>query len=174
MITRRVLGEFALLSPALLVQPKLIAQQDQRETRRHQLFFFNFRADEPTPTGRVYPRAVLEKAIAKYQEKIRVGKALGTVPSDSEFIRPELDDVAFKLTWMWMWTDGKMAGAVTFLDTPKGKPFMEEGATLGLSLTTCCECILESNNVIRECTIINTSFVNNKNELICDDLQVSD
>lgn len=37
------------------------------------------RCDEPTCTGRIYPRSVVEKALAEYQKKIEEGKALGPV-----------------------------------------------------------------------------------------------
>lgn len=37
------------------------------------------KCDEPTCTGRIYPRDVVKKALAEYRKKIKGGKALGPV-----------------------------------------------------------------------------------------------
>lgn len=78
------------------------------------------KADTVNANGRVYPRAVLEKALKEYQKLIDDNRAVGTLehPEDN---KTYLDRISHKITKVWMDEDGTVWGEAIALDTSAGK-----------------------------------------------------
>lgn len=75
-------------------------------------------ADVPRPNGRVYPLAVLQKAVEAVLPKVAERRLLGTLADGPE--RLVLADVTHMVTEL-RWDGPKLVATVEFLDTPKGK-----------------------------------------------------
>jgi len=94
------------------------------------------RADVKNGNGRIYPRKVLEKAVAKYQELIKEGRALGMIehPADG---KTRLDEAAIKVTSLTMNEKGEVIGeAEVLVGTPKGdtlKSLIDNNVKFGIS-----------------------------------------
>ena len=94
------------------------------------------RADVKNGNGRIYPRKILEKAVAKYQELIKEGRALGMIehPADG---KTKLDEAAIKITSLSMNDKGEVIGeAEVLVGTPKGdilKNLIDNGVKFGIS-----------------------------------------
>ncbi|SMO59536.1 Prohead core protein serine protease [Balnearium lithotrophicum] len=94
------------------------------------------RADVKNGNGRIYPKKVLEKAVAKYQGLIREGRALGMIehPADG---KTRLDEAAIKITSLSMNDKGEVIGeAEVLVGTPKGdilKNLIDNGVKFGIS-----------------------------------------
>jgi hypothetical protein len=78
------------------------------------------KADTVNANGRVYPRAVLEKALKEYQKLIDDNRAVGTLehPEDN---KTYLDRISHKITKVWMEEDGTVWGEAIALDTSAGR-----------------------------------------------------
>lgn len=79
--------------------------------------------DTPTANGRVYPREVMEKAIAKYQTLIDKKQAVGVIvdPSDTPSTRIELKDVSHLVTAMRIEDNGDVVMEAQTMRTENGK-----------------------------------------------------
>jgi len=94
------------------------------------------RADVKNGNGRIYPRKVLERAVAKYQELIKEGRALGMIehPPDG---KTRLDEAAIKVTSLSMNDKGEVIGeAEVLVGTPKGdilKNLIDNNVKFGIS-----------------------------------------
>lgn len=78
------------------------------------------KADVPSATGRIYPRAVLEKAVAGFQKTIDSGKAVGGM-SNEEGLQLSMANITHRITQLSLGDDGIMNGEIEILDTPRGK-----------------------------------------------------
>lgn len=92
-------------------------------------------AEQKNRNGRVYPKAVLESAIKKYQtEQVARGRAVGELNHpDGPTIN--LDKVSHRITEL-RWDGNNVMGKAVLLDTPMGrivKGLMEGGVQLGVS-----------------------------------------
>jgi len=80
-------------------------------------------ADEPTATGRIYPEAVLRKAVADAQTRVTEGRMFGTVSGCDP---SSLTEISHKVTELRVeggspGVRARVIATVELLDTPKGK-----------------------------------------------------
>jgi hypothetical protein len=92
-------------------------------------------AEAKNRNGRIYPKAILERAVNKYvTEQVSKGRAVGELNHpDSPTIN--LDKVSHRITEL-SWDGNNVVGKATILDTPMGqivKGLMEGGVQLGVS-----------------------------------------
>jgi hypothetical protein len=91
-------------------------------------------ADKQNRNGRVYPRAVMEKEVQRYQQLIEEKRSLGELghPPNPQI---NLNQVSHLITEL-KFNGGDIYGKAKILDTPMGKiakNFIEEGVMLGVS-----------------------------------------
>jgi hypothetical protein len=91
--------------------------------------------DEPNKNGRMYPKKIMEKQVAEYQNLIKEKRALGELghPPNPQI---NLNQVSHLITELRMAEGGTVYGKAKLLDTPMGKiakNFIEEGVGLGVS-----------------------------------------
>ena len=92
-------------------------------------------AEGKNRNGRIYPKAVLEKAVAKYTaEQVSKGRAVGEL-NHQEGPTVNLDKVSHRITEL-NWDGNNVMGKALILNTPMGqivKGLMEGGVQLGVS-----------------------------------------
>ena len=92
-------------------------------------------AEGKNRNGRIYPKAVLEKAVAKYiAEQVSKGRAVGEL-NHPEGHTVNLDKVSHRITEL-KWDGDNVMGKALILNTPMGqivKGLMEGGVQLGVS-----------------------------------------
>ena len=92
-------------------------------------------ADKKNRTGRIYPKAVLENAVNKYDsEQVSKGRAVGEL-NHPEGPTINLDKVSHKITEL-NWQGNNVVGKATVLNTPMGQivqGLMEGGVQLAVS-----------------------------------------
>ena len=92
-------------------------------------------ADQKNRNGRVYPKAVMEAAVDRYNtEQVSKGRAVGEL-NHPEGPTINLDKVSHKITEL-RWEGNNVVGKAQILDTPMGqivKGLMEGGVQLGVS-----------------------------------------
>ena len=92
-------------------------------------------ADQKNRNGRIYPKAVLENAVNKYDsEQVSKGRAVGEL-NHPEGPTINLDKVSHKITEL-NWQGNNVVGKATVLNTPMGQivqGLMEGGVQLAVS-----------------------------------------
>ena len=92
-------------------------------------------AEGKNRNGRIYPKAILEKAVAKYSaEQVSKGRAVGEL-NHPEGPTVNLDKVSHRITEL-NWDGNNVMGKALILNTPMGqivKGLMEGGVQLGVS-----------------------------------------
>lgn len=92
-------------------------------------------ADSKNRNGRVYPKAIMESAVAKYvNEQVKTGRAVGEL-NHPEGPTVNLDKVSHRITDLRM-EGNNVVGKASILDTPNGqivKGLLEGGVRLGVS-----------------------------------------
>jgi len=92
-------------------------------------------AESKNRNGRIYPRAVMEKAVNKYvTEQVSRGRAVGEL-NHPEGPTINLDKVSHRITEL-SWDGNNVMGKALVLDTPMGqivKGLVEGGVQLGVS-----------------------------------------
>ena len=91
-------------------------------------------AEKPNKNGRMYPRGIMEKEIARYQDLISEKRSLGELghPPNPQI---NLNQVSHLITGL-RFEGNDIYGKAKILDTPMGKiakNFLEEGVCLGVS-----------------------------------------
>ena len=91
-------------------------------------------AEKPNKNGRMYPRGIMEKEIARYQDLISEKRSLGELghPPNPQI---NLNQVSHLITGL-RFEGNDIYGKAKILDTPMGKiakNFLEEGVRLGVS-----------------------------------------
>ena len=77
------------------------------------------KAQQPNANNRIYPRPILEREDAKYQELIKERRALGELDHpDSPIV--QLENVSHVVTET-LWEGDDLIGTIEVLDTPKGQ-----------------------------------------------------
>ena len=77
------------------------------------------KAQQPNANNRIYPRPILEREDAKYQELIKERRSLGELDHpDSPIV--QLENVSHLITET-KWEGDDLVGTVEVLDTPKGQ-----------------------------------------------------
>ena len=78
--------------------------------------------DKRTRSGRVYPRDVMEKAIANYQPKIDEGRAFGDICDGETVSRNlQLKNVSYRMLSLSVDEDGTIKGKAHVLNTSCGR-----------------------------------------------------
>ncbi len=91
--------------------------------------------DEPNKNGRIYPKAVMEKEVGRYQELINEKRSLGELghpPTPTV----NLNQVSHLINELRVNHDGAVYGKAKILGTPMGKiaeGLLDEGVRLGVS-----------------------------------------
>ena len=92
-------------------------------------------AEGKNRNGRIYPKAILEKAVSKYSaEQVSKGRAVGEL-NHPEGPTVNLDKVSHRITEL-TWDGNNVMGKALILNTPMGqivKGLMEGGVQLGVS-----------------------------------------
>lgn len=92
-------------------------------------------AESKNRNGRVYPKAIMESAVAKYvNEQVKTGRAVGEL-NHPEGPTVNLDKVSHRITDLRM-EGNNVVGKASILDTPNGqivKGLLEGGVRLGVS-----------------------------------------
>ena len=92
-------------------------------------------ADQKNRNGRIYPKAIMESAVDRYnREQISKGRAVGEL-NHPEGPTINLDKVSHKITEL-RWEGNNVVGKAQILDTPMGqivRGLMEGGVQLGVS-----------------------------------------
>ena len=92
-------------------------------------------AEQKNRNGRIYPRAILENAVSKYDtEQVRTQRAVGELNHPAGPII-NLDKVSHRITEL-NWDGNNVMGKALILNTPMGqivKGLMEGGVQLGVS-----------------------------------------
>lgn len=91
--------------------------------------------DTGNRNGRIYPKAVMEKEVNRYQEQINAKRSLGELghPPNPTV---NLDKVSHLITNLKMESDGRVVGRAKILETPMGtiaKNLIENEVSLGVS-----------------------------------------
>jgi hypothetical protein len=91
-------------------------------------------AEKPNKNGRMYPKGIMEKEIARYQDLISEKRSLGELghPPNPQI---NLNQVSHLITGL-RFEGNDIIGKAKILDTPMGKiakNFLEEGVRLGVS-----------------------------------------
>lgn len=110
-------------------------KDEQDQVKAYRLKGVFQQADVKNGNGRYYPRAVLEKEVARMRSIIVERRVLGELdhPADAKI---HLDKVSHMITMLEMRTNGEMYGEATVLETPSGKVLQEllkSGVMLGIS-----------------------------------------
>lgn len=113
--------------------PVLLEKEERQERRRFKATFQ--KADVVNENGRVYPRAVLEKAIEEFKGLVEEGRAVGTLehPEDG---KTKVSDISHKIVDIYMEEDGTVVGIAECLNTTAGKELqalLEAGVKVGIS-----------------------------------------
>ena len=91
--------------------------------------------DKQNKNGRIYPKAVMEKEIERYQDVINAKRALGELghPANPSI---NLDKASHLITMLKMEGKGSVIGKAKILETPMGiiaRNLIENGVQLGVS-----------------------------------------
>jgi len=109
---------------------------EEKDGKKHYVIEGIFmQADAKNRNGRIYPKAVMEAAVDKYnREQVSKGRAVGELNHpDGPTIN--LDKVSHKITEL-RWEGSNVVGKAQILDTPMGqivRGLMEGGVQLGVS-----------------------------------------
>lgn len=122
-----------VLIEAVESQPVLLEKEEGQERRRFKATFQ--RADVVNENGRIYPKAVLEKAIEEFKSLVEEGRAVGTLehPEDG---KTKVSDISHKIVDIYMEEDGTVVGVAECLNTTAGKELqalLEAGVKVGIS-----------------------------------------
>ncbi len=116
------------------IQPEVVKEnKDGKERVRFRGVFQ--RADVVNENGRRYPRKVIEKAIKEFEERIKEGRAVGTLEHPLDGIT-RLDAISHKIVSLELKESGEVVGEFEVLDTSKGKDLralLEAGVKIGIS-----------------------------------------
>ena len=116
-------------------------------------------ADQKNRNGRIYPKAILENAISKYdKEQVQTQRAVGELNHPAGPII-NLDKVSHRITEL-NWDGNNVMGKALILDTPNGKivkGLLDGGVKLGVS-TRGMGTLEQKNgiNMVKEDYVMNT------------------
>ena len=132
---------------------------------KDQLTFKILTCDTPDLNNVTYPREEVEKAVAKYQEKIKNGTALGIVGESGQFPRRidslsiNLDRVSHIVTEMHV-EDNNVLATIKVLDTPHGKILKELlDCEVNIHLVSSSIEITDKDGVVSNLTLTHTKMI---------------
>mgnify|MGYP002642148216 CR=1 FL=1 len=122
-------------------------------------------AEQKNRNGRIYPKAVMEKALGKYvNEQVSKGRAVGEL-NHPEGPTVNLDKVSHKIESL-VWEGNDVVGKATILDTPMGqivKGLLDGEVNLGVS-TRGMGSLMNSNGAM----IVKDDFLLNAVDIVQD------
>jgi hypothetical protein len=112
-----------------------IVEKKADGTKKYTIEGVFMQSEQKNRNGRVYPRAVMENAVAKYvDEQVSKNRAVGEL-NHPEGPTVNLDKVSHLITDL-RWEGNDVVGKASILDTPMGqivKGLLEGGVNLGVS-----------------------------------------
>ena len=114
---------------------EVLTEQDEKGKKKYMIEGIFMQAEQKNRNGRIYPKPVMEKALAKYNgEQVSKGRAVGEL-NHPEGPTVNLDKVSHKIESL-KWKGNDVVGKATILETPMGQivqGLLEGGVNLGVS-----------------------------------------
>jgi|TARA_A200000159_G_scaffold117944_1_gene111689 hypothetical protein len=114
---------------------EVLTEADEKGNKKYAIEGIFMQAEQKNRNGRIYPRAIMEKALNKYNgEQVSKGRAVGEL-NHPEGPTVNLDKVSHKIESL-NWKGNDVVGKATILDTPMGqivKGLLDGGVNLGVS-----------------------------------------
>lgn len=114
---------------------EVLTEADEKGNRKYAIEGIFMQAETKNRNGRVYKKAVLDKALTKYiDEQVSKGRAVGEL-NHPEGPTVNLDKVSHKIEKL-EWKGNDVVGKATILETPMGKivkGLLDGGVNLGVS-----------------------------------------
>jgi len=138
---------------------EVIVEANEKGEKKYAIEGVFAQADQKNRNGRIYPKAIMEKAVNKYvTEQVKTGRAVGEL-NHPEGPTVNLDKVSHRITDL-KFEGNDVVGRASILDTPNGKivkGLLDGGVRLGVSTRGMGS--LESRNgamVVKDDYILNT------------------
>ena len=117
------------------VQPEMIMESEQKNNGKVIVTGVLQRSDAQNQNGRVYPKEILTREVAKYKKnEITENRAVGELDHPESSV-VNLKNVSHNILDCW-WDGDNVMGKVEILSTPSGnilKQLMQHGIKLGIS-----------------------------------------
>ena len=114
---------------------EVLTEQDEKGKKKYMIEGIFMQAEQKNRNGRIYPKPVMEKALAKYNgEQVSKGRAVGEL-NHPEGPTVNLDKVSHKIESL-KWKGNDVVGKATILETPMGQivqGLLDGGVNLGVS-----------------------------------------
>src|SRR5210317_770073 len=114
---------------------EILTEADEKGNKKYAIEGIFMQAETKNRNGRIYPKAVMENALNKYNtEQVSKGRAVGEL-NHPEGPTVNLDKVSHKIEKL-NWKGNDVVGKATVLDTPMGmivQGLLEGGVQLGVS-----------------------------------------
>ena len=114
---------------------EFLTEKSENGSKRHFIEGVFMQSEEKNRNGRIYPKAILEKAVDRYvTEQVKTGRAVGEL-NHPEGPTINLDKVSHIIEGL-DWKDNDVVGKARILETPMGnivKGLLEGGVRLGVS-----------------------------------------
>ena len=114
---------------------EVLTEADEKGNKKYAIEGIFMQAEQKNRNGRRYPKAIMEKALNKYNgEQVSKGRAVGEL-NHPEGPTVNLDKVSHKIESL-NWKGNDVVGKATILDTPMGqivKGLLDGGVNLGVS-----------------------------------------
>ena len=114
---------------------EVLTEKTQSGGKRHFIEGVFMQSESKNRNGRIYPKAILEKAVDRYvTEQVKTGRAVGEL-NHPEGPTINLDKVSHIIEGL-DWKDNDVVGKARILETPMGnivKGLLEGGVRLGVS-----------------------------------------
>lgn len=114
---------------------EILTEADEKGNKKYAIEGIFMQAEQKNRNGRIYPRAVMESALNKYnKDQVSKGRAVGEL-NHPEGPTVNLDKVSHKIESL-TWKGNDVVGKATILETPMGKivqGLLDGGVNLGVS-----------------------------------------
>ena len=114
---------------------EVLTEADEKGNKKYAIEGIFMQAEQKNRNGRIYPKAVMEGALNKYNtEQVKKGRAVGEL-NHPEGPTVNLDKVSHKIDKL-EWKGNDVVGKATILETPMGqivKGLLDGGVHLGVS-----------------------------------------
>ena len=118
------------------------------------LEFIALQCDTPSKfTNRIYPKAVVEEALKKYQKRIEEGTALVGMNDESSYdLEMNVKDIAAKVERAKIDEQGRLVVTIDTLDTPMGKIVeqMSQQGAVSCRIGPIAAGTMDDNKVVRD------------------------
>ena len=114
---------------------EILTEADEKGNKKYAIEGIFMQAEAKNRNGRIYPKAVMENALNKYNtEQVTQGRAVGEL-NHPEGPTVSLDKVSHKIESL-TWSGNDVVGKATILETPMGqivRGLLDGGINLGVS-----------------------------------------